>query len=153
MKKFLLNLLIPILTFIVGVGIYRISTPNVSVVTLTNYTAFYEGMNVEVETYAQLQPFDSKLLYLGEPFEKPEVWTYVNTEENSLNIDNLRNQLKENLTNNHFKRAKVRVIGTVEDNCNKGITCCFGKSITIKAQEVTQLEPVKDYDLPEQFKH
>jgi hypothetical protein len=149
MKKFLLNLLIPILTFIIGVGIYRISTPNVSIETLTKYTAFYDGMNVQIETFAQVEPIDGKVLYLGEPFEKLEAWTYLHTEGNSLNLDNLHNQLKENLSQKHFKRAKVLVIGRVEDNCNKGTTCCFGKSITIQAQEVTQLEPVEEYDLPE----
>ena len=104
---------------------------------------------MQIESYIQLDSIGERVLYLGEPFEKPEAWTYLNTEENSINVDYLRNQLKENLSKNHFKRAKVLVKGKVEDNCNKGVTCCFGRSITIKAQEVVQLEPIEDYTLPE----
>ncbi|HXH69558.1 MAG TPA: hypothetical protein VNI60_04340 [Pyrinomonadaceae bacterium] len=149
MKKFLALFIIPIITFCLGVSVYRNSTPEVSIETITKHTSFYDGMNVQIKTYAQLESIDEKNLYSGEPFEKYEAWTYLHTEENSINIDNLRNQLKENLSKKHFKRVKVLVKGTIQDNCNKGTTCCFGNSITIKAQEVTQLEPVEDYTLPE----
>jgi hypothetical protein len=149
MKKFLAVFIIPIITFCLGVFVYRNSIPKVSIETLTKRTNFYNGMNVKIETYAQLEFIDEKVLYLGEPFEKYEAWTYLHTEESSINLDNLRNQLKENLSKKHFKRVKVLVKGTVQNNCNKGATCCFGESITIKAQEVTQLEPVEDYNLPD----
>ncbi len=149
MKKFLALFIIPIITFSLGVFVYRNSTPKVSIETLTKYTNFYDGMNVQIETYSQLEFIDEKVLYLGEPFEKYEAWTYLLTEDTSINLENLRNQLKEDLSKKHFKRAKVLVKGVVQNNCGKGATCCFGESITIKAQEVTQLEPVEDYNLPE----
>jgi hypothetical protein len=148
MKKFLAAFIIPIITFCIGVFIYRNSVPKVSIETLTKHTNFYDGMNVQIETYAQLEFIDENVLYIGEPFEKYEAWTYLQTENSSINIDNLRNQLKESLTKKHFKRVKVLVKGMVQNNCNKGATCCFGESITIKAQEVIQLEPIEDYDLP-----
>ena len=153
MKKFLLSFIIPILTFGFGVYIYRISTPNVSLETISNYTQFYDGMNVEIETYAQLLFFDENDWSIGEMFEKPEAATYLNLENNPTNLANLQNQLKENLTENHYKRAKVLVRGKVKDNCgglNFGkATCCFGRSITIQANEVIQLAPVEDYTRPE----
>ena len=158
MKKFLLNLLIPLLTFTLGVGIYRIALPEVSIATISEYTFFYDGMNVQIETYAQLASYDENEWYLGEPFEKKEVFTHLNLENNSTNLVILHSQLKENLSKQNFKRAKVLVRGTVKDNCipevskDGGITlsgCCYGRSITIKAQEVIQLEPVEDYTLPE----
>jgi hypothetical protein len=157
MKKFLLNLLIPILTFVIGVGIYRISSPNVSLAAISEYTFFYNGMNVQIETYAQLESYDGNSWYIGEPFEKQEVSTYLDLENNLTNLDTLHSQLKENLSEQKFKRVKVLVKGTVKDNCNQqgktggsiSFGCCFGRSITIKAQEVIQLEPVEDYISPE----
>ncbi len=149
MKKFLAAFIIPIITFCLGVFVYRNSTPKVSIETITKHTIFFDGMNVQIETYAQLEFIDEKVMYLGEPFEKYEAWTYLNDEETSINLGYLRNQLKENLSKKRFKRVKVLVKGKIQNNCNKGATCCFGESITIKAQEVTQLEPVKDYALPE----
>ncbi len=115
-------------------------------------------MNVQIETFAQLESYDENSWYLGEPFEKKEVWTILDLEGNSTNLDTLHFQLKENLSKQHFKRAKVLVKGTVKDNCipevskGGGVTlsgCCYGRSMTIKAQEVIQLEPVEDYNLPE----
>ena len=156
MKKFLLNLLIPILTFVLGVGIYRVSSPNVSIQTITNYTLFYDGINVEIETYVQLESFDENIWYIGEPFEKMEVWTSLDLEKTSTNLDTLHSELKENLSEQSYKRAKVLVRGTVKDDCKVdrsesgtlSFGCCFGKSITIKAQEVIQLAPVEDYIRP-----
>lgn len=152
MKKFLLNLLIPILTFSIGVGIYRTASPNVSIETISEYTFFYDGMNVEIETYIQLEGSDDNFWYIGEPFEKKEVWTYLDLERNSTNLDALHSQLKENLSERNYKRAKVLVRGTIRDNCkmSDGIArCCFGRSMTIKVQEVIQLGPVEDYARPE----
>ncbi len=149
MKKFLFYIILSILTFAFGVFIYRISSPNVSMVTLTNYTAFYDGKEIETETYIQVESLNGKYFYLGEPFEKPEAWVYLNTEGTNINLDSLKKQLIVNLSNRHFYRAKVFVKGTVRDNCNKGTTCCFGRTITILAQEVKQLAPVEEYTRPE----
>jgi hypothetical protein len=147
MKKFLVANIISIITFFLGVFVYRISTPKVSIETLTKSTNFYDGMNMQIETYAQLVFIDEKILYLGEPFRKYEACTYLHTEKSSINLDNLRNQLRENLSRKHFKRVKILIKGAVQNNCNKEATCFSGESITIKAQEVTQLEPVEDYNL------
>ena len=158
MKKFILNLLIPILTFALGVGIYRVSSPKVSLEKISNYTFFYDGINVEIETYAQLTSYDKENWYIGEPYEKKEVFTNLDLENNSTNLDILHSQLKENLSEQKFKRAKVLVKGTVKDdwkidtwtNGDKiRFGCCCGKSLTVKAQEVIQLEPVEDYIKPE----
>ena len=149
MKMFLASFIIPIITFSLGVFIYRNSTPKVSIEALTNQTNFYDGMNMQIKTYAQLELTDEKVLYLGEPFEKYEAWTYINIKDSTINIENLRNQLKVGLSKKHFKRAKVLVEAVVQNNCFKGTRCCSGESITINAQEVRQLEPIKNYILPE----
>lgn len=151
MKKFLISFFIPILTFFAGVCVYRLSTPKISLETISKYTSFYDEMQVEIETYAQLENFDENLWSIGEPFEKYEAMTFLNLENNSTNLENLKFQLKENLTINSYKRAKVLVRGEVKDNCNRrGISaCCFGKTMTIKAREVIQLAPVEDYTRPE----
>lgn len=156
MKKFLISFIIPFLTFAAGVFIYRNSTPKVSLETISAHTWFYDGMNVEIESYAQLEFFDENGWSIGAPFEKKEVMTYLDLENNLTNIENLHLQLKEDLSKNHYKRAKVLVKGVVKDNCNHfsangtiSFGCCFGRSITIKAQEVKQLAPVEDYTRPE----
>jgi hypothetical protein len=157
MEKFLLNLLIPVLTFAIGVEIYKISSSNLSIQAISDYTSFYDGMNVQIETYAQLASYDEREWYLGEPFEKKELFTYLDLENNSTNLSSLHSQLKENYSKQKFKRVRVLVRGTVKDDCqtNAGdgakisFGCCFGRTITIKAQEVIQLEPVEDYTLPE----
>lgn len=151
MKKFLLSFIIPILTFCAGVYIYRISTPKVSLETVSKYTTFYDEMNVEIETYAQLENAEENLWSIGEPFEKYEAWTFLNLENNTTYLENLSSQLRENFSKNNYKRVKVLVKGTVNDNCNRrGISaCCFGKTMTIKAREVVQLAPVEDYSRPE----
>jgi hypothetical protein len=156
MKKFTLNLLIPILTFAFGVGVYRVSSPKVSLEKVSNYTFFYDGMNVEIETYAQLTTYDKDNWYIGEPYEKKEIFTDLDLENNSASLDILHSQLKENLSEQKYKRAKVLVKGTVKDNCKTDASggkivfgCCFGRSITIKARDIIQLEPVEDYIKPE----
>ena len=162
MKKFLFNLLIQILTFTIGVGIYRTVSPNISIATISEYTFFYDGMDVEIETYVQLKGYDKNDWYIGEPFEKKEVLTSLNLEQNSTDLDALHFQLKENLSEENYKRAKVLVRGTVKDDCKIdrsesgtiSFGCCFGKSITLQAKEVVQLSPVEDYTRPEnQFDH
>lgn len=89
MKKFLINLLIPVLTFTLGVGVYRISSPTVSIEMISDYTFFYNGMDVQIETYVQLASYDKNEWYLGEPFEKKEASTYLDLENNSTNLNTL----------------------------------------------------------------
>jgi hypothetical protein len=151
MKIFLIAFIAPILTFAIGVGIYRISVPNVSLETISEHTVFYDGMNVEIETYVQLTHFDENEWYLGEPFEKKQIFTWLKIGTSNPKIDKLHNELKEGLSETYFKRAKVLVKGKIKDNCKSNeltITCCFGKSLTITAQEVNQLAPIENYTIP-----
>ncbi len=149
----MLKLLIPLLTFSFGVGIYRISPPKASLHTITTFTSLFDGASVELETYAQLLDHDTNEYYLGDFDEKTGAVVRLDTENSSSNsLASLSNELEANLLDKHFKRVKVLVKGTVKDNCKTdGSTfgCYFGRSITIKAQEVKQLEPVEDYTLPE----
>jgi hypothetical protein len=102
--------------------------------------------------------FTTNLWSIGEPYNKEEVWTILDLEANSSDLNALHSQLKENLSKQSFKRAKVLVKGIVQDNCTPltsesgeilSSRCCFGRTITIKAQEITQLEPVEDFTKPE----
>ena len=157
MKKFLLNLLIPVLTFALGIGVYRIALPTVSIETISDYTFFYNGRDVQIETYVKLRSPDGNVWYLGEPFSKNEAVVFLDLENNSTYLGALHSQLKEDLSDRNFKFAKVLIRGTVEDNCSPGApdnkftdVCCYNfRLITIKAQEVIQLEPVETYTLPQ----
>lgn len=148
----MLNLIIPILTFVVGVGIYRFSIPNSSLNNIANYTTLYDGVDVQIETYAQLADTESEYYYLGDFDTKTKALFLLDTEKSSTNLASLHNELAGNFSDKHFKRVKVLIIGKVQDNCKSdGLTfdCCFGRTITIKAQEVKQLEPIEDYTMPE----
>ncbi len=110
-------------------------------------------MSIEIETYAQLEFFDENIWYIGEPFEKRQIFTILDLEENTTDLEDLKSQLKENLSKFHNKRVKVLVTGKIEDNCNgstlETTICCFGNSMTIHAQKVVQLTLVEDYIRPE----
>lgn len=153
--------LISILTFLIGVGIYSFSVtnfapivtnyeqPTVSLETISGDTEFYDGQDIVIKTYIQLTYFDENSFYLGE-IEKKHVMTHLNIDNVNLDIDSLHKKLKVNLSENNYNRALVLVKGKVQDNCNiEGIiSCCFGKTITIKAQEIKQLAPVEYYKRP-----
>lgn len=147
MKIFFLSLMMPILTFFIGVEVFRNATPKVSLETVTENTAFYDGMNVEIESYMQAEELDANLWRLGQQFEKPEYWTFLNFDENKSEIDSLKSELKENFSHERYKRAKVVVKGVITDNCKKSL-CCFGKSLTLKVYEIKQIAPVEDYSKP-----
>lgn len=156
MKKLISGFFVALLTFALGIFIYRVSSPKVSLETISKYTAFYDGMNVTVETYAQLKSYDDKSWYIGEPSEKMEIWTNLDISNVHINLETLHTQLKEDLNEQSYKRVRVLVKGKVIDSCNHlsdngTITfgCCFGKSIKIVAQEVKQLAPVEVYTRPE----
>lgn len=157
MKRFLLSFIVPILTFCVGVYIYRISSPNVSLETVSKYTYFYNGMNVEIESYLQAVSYDDDdTLFLGDFSNPTGTATYIHPSDTQLDLSHLKNELNENFSDQKFKRVKVLVRGKVKDNCNIisdngaiSFGCCFGKTMTIKAREVIQLAPVEDYSLPE----
>lgn len=147
MKIFFLSLMMPILTFFIGVEVYRHSTPQVSLETVTENTAFYDGMNVEIESYMQAEEIDTNLWRLGQQFEKPEYWTFLNFDENKSEIYSLKSELKENFSTDRYKRAKVVVKGIITDNCQNRL-CCFGKSLNLKVYEIEQIAPVEDFSNP-----
>ncbi len=156
MKKFLLNLLIPIVTFAFGIGIYRNSTPNVSLETISENTFFYDGLNVEIESYAQLWNADDDELFLKDYNNKTELLTHLKFSENQVLPSNLTQKLREDYTENKFKRIKVLVSGKIKDDCNPirengtiSFGCCFGKSMFIKVDKITTLAPIEDFVRPE----
>lgn len=144
MKIFFLSLMMPILTFFIGVEVFRNATPKISLQTITENTDFYDGMSVEIESYMQADEIDGKIWRLGQQFEKPEYWTFLNFDENKSEIDSLKSKLKEDFSINRYKRAKVVVKGVITDNCKKRL-CCFGKSLNLKVYEIKQIAPVEDF--------
>ncbi|MCD9187583.1 MAG: hypothetical protein LUM44_14280 [Pyrinomonadaceae bacterium] len=147
MKIFLLSLMMPILTFYIGVEVFRNAAPKVSLETVTENTDFYDGMTVEIESYMQAEEIDTNLWRLGQQFEKPEYWTFLNFDENKSEIDSLKSELKENFSLDRYKRVKVVVKGVITDNC-KNRLCCFGKSLNLKVYEIKQIAPVEDFSNP-----
>jgi hypothetical protein len=156
MKKIFGALFVFLITFFIGTTDYRISTPELTLETISNNSEFYDGKAVEFVSYIQIRPdFISKYevqpsedLYVGEVFEKLEATTNLDIKTNSINLDNLFLELSENYSINKYKRAKVRVRGIIVDNCNKGVSCCFGKTMNLTVSEIEQLEPAEDYTLP-----
>lgn len=104
-------------------------------------------MNVEIESYIQLDDADVNLWRLGQQFEKPEYWTFLKFDENKSDIELLKSQLKEDFSLEHYKRAKVVVKGVITDNC-KNITCCAGQSFNLKVYEIEQIAPVEEFYNP-----
>lgn len=156
MKKFLLNLLIPILTFALGIGIYRNAVPNVSLETISESMFFYDGLDVEIESYAQLWSVDDNELFLRDYNNRNELVTHLEFTEGQEVPKNLLNQLKENYTERNFKRVKVLVAGKIKDDCNPvkengkiSFGCCFGKSMSIKVNKITLLSSIEDFVRPE----
>jgi hypothetical protein len=156
MKKTLVALFVFLITFCIGITNYKISTPELTLETISTNSAFYDGKEVEFISYIQISPdFISKYevqaskdLNVGEVFEKLEARTNLDIKTNSINLDNLLLELSENYSINRHKRAKVRVRGIIIDNCNKGVTCCFGKTMNLIVAKIEQLAPAEDYTLP-----
>src|SRR5262245_46451125 len=114
MKRSIFFLIISISTFSLGVFSSRVfssreSYPLVSLEEISRNSEYYDGKTVEIVTYAHLFEIDDKTLVIGEPYEKPESFTYLDLKENSLNLYFLQKQLSENFSLNHYKRVKVKV--------------------------------------------
>ena len=151
MKKLLFFLLISISTFFIGLFSVSESYPIVSLADVTEDSEYYDGKTVEIITFARIYDLEDKKIIIGEPYEKPEAFTSLDLKENSINLDFLKNQLSENFSLNNYKRVKVRVIGKVYDNCNKGGTCCVGKTLKIITKSVTRTGQIEDYTIPFKF--
>ncbi len=150
MKKSLFLLIISISTFCFGVLTAPNSYKQVSLEEITQNCKYYDGKRVEIITYAQIFRVDEESIIIGEPFEKNEIITFLDLEENSINLAALQKQLTEDYSINKFKRVKVRVIGKVFNNC-KEVTCCFGKSFKIIAESIEQIGQIEDYTVPLPF--
>jgi hypothetical protein len=151
MKRLLLFLIISISTFFLGLFSARESYHPVSLEEITQNIDYYEGKSVEIVTYASLFDIEEKNLTIGEPYEKKEALTFLDLPPNSIDADGLRNRLAENFSFNRHKRVKVIVTGQVSNNCNKGITCCFGKSLAIITKDIKPIGQIEDYTVPTQF--
>jgi hypothetical protein len=156
MKKIFVALFVFLITFCIGITDYRISTPELTLETISTNSEFYDGNEVEFVSYIQISPdfisryeaIPGKDFNVGDYFEKIESKTNLDIKTNSINLDSLLLELSENYSVNHYKRAKVRVSGIIIDNCNKGIPCCFGKTMNLVVDKIEQLEPAEDYTLP-----
>lgn len=151
MKKSLFFLIISISTFCFGVLTAPNSYKQVSLEEITQNIKYYDGKRVEIITYAQIFRVDEESIIIGEPFEKNEIITFLDLEENSINYPALQKQLTENFSIHKYKRVKVKVTGKVYNNCNKGFTCCFGKSLKIITESIEQIGQIEDYTVPLEF--
>ena len=150
-RRFSTYLIILLITFFVGISSVPKSYPLISLEEISKNSEYYDGKKVEITTYMYLDRFDQKDFMIGEPYEKYESNTSLDLNENLVNLDFLKTSLSANYSVNHYKRIKVRVKGKVIDNCNKGITCCFGKTLRIIAESVDQIGQIEDYSVPEEF--
>lgn len=153
-KRYLFYLAILISSFCFGIFAAHKYQPHYPLVSLEEISAkseYFDGKYVEIITYAQLDRFDQKDFTIGEPLEKRESLTFLRLEENSLNLDSLKETLSENYSVNQYKRVKVKVRGKVYDNCNKGVTCCVGNTIDFITESVEQIDQIEDYTVPEKF--
>jgi len=147
MKRIVFHVFVLFVAFGIGViGTYRIAEKT-NLEKITADIDHYDGRRVEIETYAQLDSFENEW-FVGEQFEKREAFTYLNVSDDSPSINTLREQLRENLTENEYNRIKVRVVGTLHDNCNKGVTCCFGPILKLSDAQITPINSIERYVRP-----
>jgi hypothetical protein len=149
------NIFIALVTFAIGTSIGSDWAPKTTLEEISKDTPYYDGRMVQVESYVAFEAIgiDFSLWTLGEPFEKPEITTVLDMQKvewTSPTISELRRQLSTNRSAERHNRARVRVIGRVRDNCNptSGITCCFGRIVTIDVSSLTRLEEVELYSIP-----
>ena len=153
MSRVLLNLTVALLAFILGVASCFFCVTRTTLEEISKNPAFYDGEYVQVESYASFDPEDGDeaTWEFGEQFEKSEVFTFLTIKGNSNKINDLREQLTVGRSEEHYRRAMVRVNGIVHDNC-LSLTCCFGPTMTIDVQSLTQIDPVETYTIPVQFR-
>ena len=152
MFRLFVNILVALLTFAIGVSMCGLFVTHTSIEDISKDSASYNGRIVEIESYLSLnsRENDGQEWMLGEPFEKPEAWTYLDIKTDTSLLIELRNKLAVNLPERQYNRAKVVVVGRVTDNCLSS-TCCFGRSITIDVSSITQTGPVELYSVPYPF--
>lgn len=143
------HLIVAVLTFAIGLLTVPSAgfTPTTLVEISSNVKAF-DGKLVEVETYAQLDQVFDREWTAGEPFEKPEIFTFLKLSSEPLQ---LREQLTLNLSDSEYYRVKVLIRGRVRDNCREddGITkCCFGISMALEDATLHQTGEVERFIRP-----
>jgi hypothetical protein len=146
MIRFIECLLLAIMTFTIGV---RFADSWVTYTTLEEITANisdFEGHWVDVETYAQVD--EAFGWTLGESFEKSERLTFIELRDQSTGLDSLHDPMVSRTSNDVYPRIKVLARGLIEDNCNDGIACCFGETMTLKQASITVLNQPEMYSRP-----
>lgn len=144
------GLLIAAIAFAVGSIAGSSAYVHTSLAEITQNPSAFNGKLVEVETFAQLDLVFDKEWTLGEPFEKREVFTFL---ELSNTPRSLRERLAADITEDKYNRVRVIARGRLRDNCETDsgiITCCFGTSITLQEAEITPIAPVERYTRPKQ---
>lgn len=135
-----------IATFVFGLSLAYTPVTKTSLEEISNNIEQYEGRLVEVETFAQFdEVFDWRI---GEPFEKAERTTFLKISNESALMSRLKNELSANWSGKQFNRVKVRARGILNDNCNDGVTCCVGQSMTLEDASVTVIGPVTKHSNP-----
>lgn len=146
MARVLKYFLVAFTTFVIGTILsYERATPT-TLEEISRHIDQFEGRLVEVETFAQNEEVVGWTI--GEPFDKYERMTFIELRNSSSDLDALGNRLASQSSLETYPRIKVRVRGWVEDNCNNGIPCCFGETMTLKQASVMVLSPPEMYSRP-----
>jgi hypothetical protein len=144
--KVLRNIVVTLLAFLVGVlatgGVTTLTTLEV----VSREIEQFEGRRVTVETYATYDNISGWAV--GEPFEKPERYTSLELEEYNVAYEKLADTLAPRPNDKSYFRVKVIVTGLVEDNCNDGVTCCFGETMTLRNAKFRVLTDPEIYTIP-----
>lgn len=146
MIRALQYLLVAVTTFAIGVILANSSVTNTTLEEITANIGDFEGRWVVVETYAQI---DGDFGWtIGEPSEKSERLTSLKLRDQSTDLDTVRDQMVSRSSSDDYPRIKVLVRGLVEDNCNDGILCCFGETMTLEQASITVLKQPEMYSRP-----
>jgi hypothetical protein len=148
--------MVAILAFLVGVGSAGLAHKT-SLEEITKDIKSYDGQSVELVTYLQLNPLGqiepvNDYWILGERFEKPEAFTILDIETNSIKLGSLADELRVDYSRNNFRRVKVLVRGQVVNDCIKHELCCFTQQITITANQIEPLGQPEYYSVPDEFR-
>lgn len=146
-QRLLTPLFVGFLTFSLGIVVsYPFAIPT-TLEAISRDIGSYEGKVVEVETYAQVD--DLVEWTAGEPFEKFERMTFIKFSQENSELLLLRQSLSSNYRDVDHLRVKVRVRGLVEDNCNDGIPCCFGETMTLKNATLSVIGTIETHSRPQ----
>ncbi|MCB1024225.1 MAG: hypothetical protein KDB79_07540 [Acidobacteria bacterium] len=110
-------------------------------------------MSIEITDYVHLLTADGGVIVLGnsdfDPKFKGMVMLDTNTEARFA--PPFVSELRADFTENSVNRVKVRVLGEIRDNCNNGIPCCVGQTMTIFVEEYEILGEFEKYDSRKNF--